>query len=79
MTKIEDAFEHLQIHHKDAQITNGHWHPLPFLTTFSVIASKASHHHNQTRLLFYIHWGDPKGGEPLYASIVECPMFQKRK
>ncbi len=48
---------------------------------FCVIASKGSHHHNQTRLLFYIHWGGPKGFRraPLYALIGECPMFQKRK
>jgi len=63
--KLKMHFEDLQIHHKDAQITNGPWHPLPFLYHFHVIASKASDHHNQTHLLFYIHWR-PKGrGAPL--------------
>jgi hypothetical protein len=75
--KLKMHFEDLQIHHKDTQITNGPWHLLPFLYHFHVIASKASHHHNQTCLLFYIHWG-PKGRESTsMLLLVSAQCFKK--
>jgi len=71
-------FEDLQIHHKDAQITNSPWHPLTFLTTLVLLHQKLPT--IITKLAsFSTFIGGPKGGEHLYASIGECPMFQKRK
>jgi len=66
MTKIEDAFEDLQIHHKDGQITNGPWDPLPFLSTFVLLHQKLPT--IITKLAYFSTFigGRPKGrGAPL--------------
>jgi hypothetical protein len=77
MTKIEDAF--WRSSNSSQGCPNHKWPlaspPLPY--HFSVIASKASHHHNQTCLLFYIHWG-PKGRESTsMLLLVSAQCFKK--
>ncbi len=71
-------FEDLQIHHKDAQITNGPWHPLPFLAILVLLHQKLPT--IITKLAYFSTFiGGPKGGRGSTSMLllVSAQCFKK--
>jgi len=76
--KLKMHFEDLQIHHKDAQITNGPWHPLPFLTTLVLLHQKLPT--IITKLAYFTTFiGGPKGGRALLCFYWWVPNVFKKE